>query len=249
MQTTAQAILDIKDPARRANTAIALFGTPIEDLSVDQIPQFLKALTSAEDRLGNVAGVTDDMADTLDNNAGKALQRVQRVIAGEFMGVLNDVDEDIIAISHAVTSWIDENPELAATLTKVAAGLAALVAVGGSFLLVAGSLLGPIAMVRYGMEMFGLKTEGAGKETRKASKGGLKVLGGALKWLGRSSPGSAALPAQPHRPCRHRHRWSGLSHLPQLEPGRPLAYRSLAGHQGPGLGHVAMVQAHRIGRR
>ncbi|MFL9131377.1 phage tail tape measure protein, partial [Escherichia coli] len=42
MQVTARALLAIRDPAERANTAIALFGTPVEDLSVDQIPRFLK---------------------------------------------------------------------------------------------------------------------------------------------------------------------------------------------------------------
>lgn len=48
---TARALLAIRDPAERANTAIALFGTPVEDLSVDQIPQFLKALADVRDNL------------------------------------------------------------------------------------------------------------------------------------------------------------------------------------------------------
>lgn len=156
LHTTARAILDIEDPARRANTAIALFGTPIEDLSIDQIPQFLEALTGAEDKLGNVTGATDAMAATLDNNAGTALRRVQRVISGEFMRVLDEVDDDIIAISRAVTGWIDENPELANTLTKVAAAVAVLVTVGGSFMVLLGSVLGPIAMVNYALTLLSL---------------------------------------------------------------------------------------------
>ncbi|RAH37534.1 phage tail tape measure protein [Halomonas sp. SL1] len=156
MHTTARAILDIEDPARRANTAIALFGTPIEDLSVDQIPKFLQALTGAQGGLGDVTGAVDDMATTLDDNAGKALQRVQRVLAGEFMGVLDQVDDDIIAIARAVTGWIDANPELARTLVKVSAGLAALVAVGGGFMVLLGSVLGPIALVNYVLTLLSL---------------------------------------------------------------------------------------------
>ncbi|MDV6319581.1 phage tail tape measure protein [Chromohalobacter sp. HP20-39] len=190
MQTTAKAILAIEDPAKRANTAIALFGTPLEDLSVDQIPQFLKALGGTKDRLGDVTGATADAADTLDNNAGKALKDVLRALSGPFMTALEDVRDDIIDVSKAVTGWIKENPELAGTLAKVAVVLAGLVAVGGSFLLVVGSLLGPIAAMRWGLEMFGIKAGGANGKLGKLAKGGIKKLGGGFKWLG-SLAGSA----------------------------------------------------------
>ncbi|WP_348826797.1 phage tail tape measure protein [Halomonas sp. RT37] len=154
--TTARSLLDIEDPARRANTAIALFGTPIEDLSVDQIPQFLQALSGTEDRLGRVVGATREMGETLDNNAGDALKRIQRALSGAFMGVLSDAQDEIIAVSDAVTGWIEENPELASTLAKAAAAVAALVAVGGTLMVVLGSILGPIAAVRYALTLLSL---------------------------------------------------------------------------------------------
>ncbi|MCJ8287093.1 phage tail tape measure protein [Halomonas sp.] len=154
--TTARSLLDIEDPARRANTAIALFGTPIEDISVDQIPQFLQALSGTEDRLGRVVGATREMGETLDNNAGDALKRIQRALSGAFMGVLSDAQDEIIAVSDAVTGWIEENPELASTLAKAAAAVAALVAVGGTLMVVLGSILGPIAAVRYALTLLSL---------------------------------------------------------------------------------------------
>lgn len=154
--TTARSLLDIEDPARRANTAIALFGTPIEDLSVDQIPQFLQALSGTEDRLGRVVGATREMGETLDNNAGDALKRIQRALSGAFMGVLGDAQDEIIAVSDAITGWIEENPELASTLAKAAAAVAALVAVGGTLMVVLGSILGPIAAVRYALTLLSL---------------------------------------------------------------------------------------------
>ena len=154
--TTARSLLDIENPARRANTAIALFGTPIEDLSVDQIPQFLQALSGTEDRLGRVVGATREMGETLDNNAGDALKRIQRALSGAFMGVLSDAQDEIIAVSDAVTGWIEENPELASTLAKAAAAVAALVAVGGTLMVVLGSILGPIAAVRYALTLLSL---------------------------------------------------------------------------------------------
>ncbi len=56
MEKTAKGLLSIQDPATRANAAISLFGTPIEDLSVDQIPAFLSALANVSNRLGDTRG-------------------------------------------------------------------------------------------------------------------------------------------------------------------------------------------------
>lgn len=140
----------------------------------------------------NATGENARMARTMEDNLGgdlkslnSAWQEVGITLTDTNEGPLRDLIQNVTAITRAVGDWMKQNPELTAQLATVAAFTAGLVAVGGSFLLVAGSLLGPIAMIRYGMELFGLKTEGAGKKARKASKGGIKVLGGALKWLGR----------------------------------------------------------------
>jgi hypothetical protein len=58
-------LLAIEDPATRANTAIALFGTPIEDLGVTDIPQFLTSLQATSGELGTVKGATDEMSDAM----------------------------------------------------------------------------------------------------------------------------------------------------------------------------------------
>ncbi|NYS80148.1 hypothetical protein HZS80_21010 [Halomonas glaciei] len=176
LTTTAQRLLEIEDPARRANTAIALFGTPIEDLSVDQIPAFLRGLGQTNDRIKEVTGSTAAMGDTLGDNAGSALKRVQRALGGAFMSVLDEVDDTIIRISNSVTSWMKANPELTSTLTKAAIALAAIVAVGGMLLVVIGSLLGPLALIRYGAALLGPTFMGAGKA--------LLWMGGALKAVG-----------------------------------------------------------------
>lgn len=176
LTTTAQRLLEIEDPARRANTAIALFGTPIEDLSVDQIPAFLRGLGQTNDRIKEVTGSTAAMGETLGDNAGSALKRVQRALGGAFMGVLDEVDDTIIRVSNSVTSWMKANPELTSTLTKAVIALAAIVAVGGTLLVVIGSLLGPLTLIRYGAVMLGPAFMGAGKA--------LLWMGGALKTVG-----------------------------------------------------------------
>ncbi|MBZ5876001.1 phage tail tape measure protein [Chromohalobacter israelensis] len=186
MQTTAKAILDIEDPARRANTAIALFGTPLEDLSVDQIPQFLKALGGTKDRLGEVTGATREMADTLDDNAWKALKDVMRALAGPFMTALEGVRDDIIDVSKAITGWIKENPELAGTLAKIAIMLTTLIAACGAFTIMMSSLLGPIVTVRLGLAMLGVKTTGLGGRIYALTSKILPALGKGILMIGRT---------------------------------------------------------------
>ncbi|SER25220.1 Phage-related minor tail protein [Azotobacter beijerinckii] len=156
LMKTVKGLLAIKDPATRANTAIALFGTPLEDLSVDQIPQFLKGLASVEDRLGEVTGATDRMGDTLGDNAGSALIRLQRMLSGELMTVLDAFEGDILAATKAVTGWFKANPELANTLVKVAVAVAALAAVGGGLTIILAGLVGPLAMVKLGLATLGI---------------------------------------------------------------------------------------------
>ncbi|MFW8622523.1 phage tail tape measure protein [Corynebacterium glutamicum] len=67
LNRTAEGLLGIEDPAERANAAIALFGTPVEDLGVDQIPAFLEALTAGGDGMGDFAGAAQTMADNTQN--------------------------------------------------------------------------------------------------------------------------------------------------------------------------------------
>ncbi|TKV61344.1 hypothetical protein FDO65_07025 [Nakamurella flava] len=54
-------ILGIKDPSEQANTAIALFGTQMEDMNVADIPQFLEGLKGTSGALGDTAGAADKM--------------------------------------------------------------------------------------------------------------------------------------------------------------------------------------------
>lgn len=71
-------ILGIEDPATRANTAIALFGTPIEDLNVRDIPDFLKSLKGGSDAMEGFGGSSKRMGKTLNDNAATALETFKR---------------------------------------------------------------------------------------------------------------------------------------------------------------------------
>lgn len=78
----------IEDPADRANTAIALFGTPLEDLGVNQIPSFLKALGDAQGGLGDFEGAAADADATLGSVATGGVSSFMRSLerAGASLG-------------------------------------------------------------------------------------------------------------------------------------------------------------------
>jgi len=54
-QKIVDGLLNIKDPATQANTAIALFGTPLDDLGVSNTPPFLSSLQGATGGLEDFA--------------------------------------------------------------------------------------------------------------------------------------------------------------------------------------------------
>ena len=118
LQATAKGLLGIIDPQERANTAIALFGTPLEDLSVDQIPQFLSALTGSEQAMTGFAGSTDQMMDTVGDNATSKLEAFKRTIEVGLADALNNS-----------LGWISDNKDMLVQL-GIVAGVAAL-ALGG----------------------------------------------------------------------------------------------------------------------
>ncbi|MEK2611113.1 phage tail tape measure protein [Pseudomonas shirazensis] len=161
---TATALLRIKNPAERANAAIALFGTPIEDLAVDQIPDFLKALAGGTASLGDISGAADKMGKTFRDNLGGDLDKltgtwsalVGALVDGE-SGPLRELVQTVTEIVGTAKTWISANPELAAGIAKGAAAVAVLVAGMGALTIALASMLGPFAVAQYGMSLFAIK--------------------------------------------------------------------------------------------
>ncbi|QIS00995.1 hypothetical protein F5X71_00415 [Nocardia brasiliensis] len=102
LQRVAQGLLGIESPAERANTAVALFGTPVEDLAIDQIPQFLEALAGGSESMSGFAGAAGEMGDTVNNNTSGALERLKRGIQD---GLVTGLTES--------AGWVEQNKTLA----------------------------------------------------------------------------------------------------------------------------------------
>lgn len=78
MDEIVNGLLSIKDPTKQANTAIALFGTPLEDLGTDQVPTFLNSLANMDTGLQDVKGSAADMAKTLEKQPQRKLEAFKR---------------------------------------------------------------------------------------------------------------------------------------------------------------------------
>ncbi|WP_333881272.1 phage tail tape measure protein [Atlantibacter hermannii] len=138
MQKTARGLLKIKNPAERANAAIALFGTPVEDLSVDQIPKFLGALAGVKNRLGDVSGAAEEMGNTLRDNLSGDVERLQGAFSGLRLNVFTGMDDKLRKLTQTATQWIGKlntwvsaNPELVSKIVLVAGAITGLTAVLG----------------------------------------------------------------------------------------------------------------------
>jgi len=105
MKQTADALLKIEDPATRAQTAIQLFGTPLEDLGTDQIPSFLSSLSGAGNKLGDVAGQSAEFSKTLNSGPKTAMLTLQRTADTAFAGIATAV----LPVLMQVTGWLSEN--------------------------------------------------------------------------------------------------------------------------------------------
>lgn len=114
-------LLEIDDPAKRANTAIALFGTPIEDLGTEGIPDFLGSLQGLAGGLGDVEGASESMGDTLNQGTGVALTEVNR----QWEVLLATLGEYVLPVLHAVMSFLAENPAVLEIVAAVVGVLAA----------------------------------------------------------------------------------------------------------------------------
>jgi TP901 family phage tail tape measure protein len=68
-------------------------------------------------------------------------------------GPLRGLIQQITAMTRGVGEWMRKNPELTATIAKVAAITAVTATVGGGLLLVLAGLLGPIAAIKMGLGM------------------------------------------------------------------------------------------------
>lgn len=174
----ASAIAGIKDPAKRAQTAVALLGSPIEDLG----PEFQTFFADVNTDLGDFKGSTEAAGDALYDNFGSRMTSVFR----DFQSDLEPVGEILLDVAEEYL------PKLADGLSELTEGfanmspkaqenaimIAGLAAAAGPALVVVGSLATGVG---------GLATAG-GKLAGIIGRAGGAGLAGRIGMLGMTGP-------------------------------------------------------------
>ncbi|ORL15413.1 hypothetical protein A6I85_05925 [Prescottella equi] len=86
-------LLAIKDPAQQAEASVALFGTPLEDLNKEQIPEFLKSFANAGGAMDGFGGSAEQLGTTLNDNLASKIESLKRTVT---QGLTNFVSNVIL---------------------------------------------------------------------------------------------------------------------------------------------------------
>lgn len=145
------ALATIKDPAKRAQTAVSLIGTPLEDLG----PEFQDFFAKVDTDLGKFEGATKRAGDALYDNVGDRAKQTFRDFQEDLLPVgeqLLDIADDVlpkVADSvKGVTGWfasLDEDGQKAVlTVAGLAAAAGPLLVIGGQLAVGIGGLMSVI---------------------------------------------------------------------------------------------------------
>jgi hypothetical protein len=106
---------EIEDPAKQAQTAIDLFGTPLEDLGTSNIPKFLGQIDPLGDAFGTVEGAADDMGKALSEGPSAGFDAFKRQAHAGLIDVVN------FALMPAVTDFANHlNTTIGPAITDAA---------------------------------------------------------------------------------------------------------------------------------
>lgn len=102
------ALQGVKDPGEQAALALSLFGTPLEDLGTDQIPEFLNALNPATQATGDFAGKAQELADTAGSGPAASIEMLKR----SFEGLMSTLTDRLVGPLTTVLEVLKEHPAI-----------------------------------------------------------------------------------------------------------------------------------------
>lgn len=150
------------------------------------LQEFVSTLKNTE---GEASATAKTMADNLRGDLsamGSAWEDLGIQLQEQQNGPMREITQTLTGIIGGVKGWVAENPKLASNLVKTAAGVAILMAGMGGLTLAIASMLGPFAMVRYGMTLFGIKGAGLAGTLFNLGKTALPLVGKGILFIGRA---------------------------------------------------------------
>ncbi|WP_289996934.1 phage tail tape measure protein [Photorhabdus laumondii] len=137
--------------------------------------------------LKNAQGEAKKVADTMTNNLDGDMKSLSSAWEDIGIQIFGGVDSPLRGIAQRITKiisktgeWMKANPELTKTLTMVSTGLGIILTVFGAITLALVALLGPLAIVKFGLSVLGIKGTGSMLHLGKV----FSYLGKMVMWLG-----------------------------------------------------------------
>jgi len=119
----------------------------------EEAQQKLQAQADLRTRVNEQLGTLTNIMEAAEGSFTNAQAEFGAAVAPELKSLISTLGE----LANGVGTWARENPKLAAGLVKVVAAVAAAAVVFGTLALTMASMLGPFAVLRYGMAMFGIR--------------------------------------------------------------------------------------------
>lgn len=148
-----------------------------------ELQKFIGTLRETKGEAEEVARVMGDNLRGDLKALGSAWEDLGIQISDQQNGPLRGITQGITKVIGSVKTWVAENPALASQLVKTAAGLGLVMAGMGGLTLAMASILGPFAMVRYGMMLFGIRGAGLASTLFSLGKVALPLVATGLKAL------------------------------------------------------------------
>lgn len=129
----------MKDPAAQSQAALALFGTPLEDLGTNEIPKFIDSLANmGSEGFGSVTGAAAEMDATLNGGAGAALKTFTRTaeqtlsdLGAAALPILTPILQNLSEWAPVVGPLVLALGAFGVAIWAVSAGMSAFAAVKG----------------------------------------------------------------------------------------------------------------------
>ena len=161
--------------------AVAGMQVLVKQAGSGALQEFVSTLKATE---GEASSTARTMADNLSGDLsamGSAWEDLGIQLQEQQNGPMREITQTLTGIIGGVKGWIAENPKLAANIVKTAAGIGVLMAGMGGLTLAIASILGPFAMVRYGMMMFGIQGGGMATTLMNLGKTALPLVATGLR--------------------------------------------------------------------
>lgn len=141
-------LMMMEDPGERAAAAISLFGTPLEDLSVTEIPNFLGMIDPMGDAFDTMSGKAAEMGDTLKDNAATKIESFRRTLETGVVNFIGDkvipAFEDIQTKAQPVIQWLMDTAPI---WGPFAVGVGAVAAAFAAWAIASWAVAGALAVI------------------------------------------------------------------------------------------------------